>query len=213
MIQAVLCAVMGYMIGGINPAMVIGKLKGVDIRKEGNGNPGASNTVVVLGAKWGVVVAAVDILKAFAASFFAKMLFPELEIAGVLAGVACILGHMYPVIMGFRGGKGLACLVGTILGYDLKVFAILIGVLIVLTFVLDYIVVMTIAGSIAFPIVYAFQTHNVVGTAVILVATAAILSKHIINIKKILNGTEIHLSILWRRDEELARVEERKKKL
>ena len=209
--QVILSLLLGYMMGSVNPSFIIGKIKGVDIRNEGNGNPGASNTVVVLGTKWGILVAVLDILKAFTAVKLAGLLFPEFALAGALAGAASILGHMYPIWMGFRGGKGLACLVGSILGYDWLVFLLLVGGMALLALLLDYIVGLTLGTSVVFPVVYALQTGNAWGTAAFLLITIIMVWKHIINIKKIMAGTEIRLSVLWRRNEELDRVEQNKK--
>lgn len=209
--QAVWSLLLGYILGSVNPSVMICRAKGVDIRKEGNGNPGASNTVVVLGAKWGVLVAVLDIMKAFLAVKIAGLLFPEFALAGALAGAASVFGHMYPVWMKFRGGKGLACLVGAILGHDWLVFVLLVGGMAVMALLLDYIVVLTLGTSIGFPVVYGLQTGNLWGTAAFVIIAVIIVSKHIINIKKIMAGTEVRLSVLWRRDAELDRVEQNKK--
>ena len=115
-IQSIL---IGYLFGGINPAYIIGKLKGIDIRKSGTKNPGASNAAIVMGAKTGVLIALFDILKAVTAINLAKFLFPFFSYSLELAGVGCILGHMYPVFMEFHGGKGVACLAGLIIAFDI----------------------------------------------------------------------------------------------
>ena len=209
--EAMLSLLLGYMMGSVNPSVMICKMKGIDIRKEGNGNPGASNTVVVLGTKWGILVAVLDILKAFAAVRLAAFLFPDVALAGALAGAASILGHMYSIWMGFRGGKGLACLIGAILGYDWMVFLLLVGGMVLLALLLDYIVVLTLGTSVIFPVVYGLQTGNLWGTAAFALIAVIMVSKHIVNIRKIMAGTEIRLSVLWRRDEELDRVEQNKK--
>ena len=121
------CALIGYFIGCVNPAVAVGRLKGYDPNKSGSGNPGASNTVIMAGTGAGLAVALFDIFKAAAACRLAAYLFPELRLAAPVAGSACILGHIFPFYMKFRGGKGLACMGGLVLAYDWRVFLILLA--------------------------------------------------------------------------------------
>ena len=101
------CALIGYLIGTINPSYIYGKIRGFDIRRRGSGNAGASNATTVLGKKVGVVCALCDILKAVLAYKLVQMLFPALPIAGMLSGIACVAGHIFPFWMGFKGGTAL----------------------------------------------------------------------------------------------------------
>lgn len=187
----------GYLIGGINVAYIIGRIKGIDIRGKGSGNAGASNAAVVMGRSVGVVTAVLDIAKAFLAVKLAAWLFPQLGFAGVLCGTACILGHIFPVFMGFRGGKGLACLAGAALALDWKVFLILLLLEAVLVLIVNYICIVPMTGSVAFTAVYAWRTHDIVGTVALAVVAAVILYKHRINIRRIRSGEEIPFSYLW----------------
>ena len=113
--SVVVCSAMGYLIGTINPAYIFGKLRGFDIRERGSGNAGATNVVLIMGKLAGLVCALLDIFKSYAAYKLARLLFPMLTFAGILAGCACVLGHIFPVWMHFSGGKGLACIGGLIL--------------------------------------------------------------------------------------------------
>ena len=197
-IQSIL---IGYLFGGINPAYIIGKLKGIDIRKSGTKNPGASNAAIVMGAKTGVLIALFDILKAVTAINLAKFLFPFFAYSLELAGVGCILGYMYPVFMEFHGGKGVACLAGLIIAFDIKVFVALASAVISIALILDHLVLVPVLASIAFPVIYAKKVGSVAGTMIIVIASAAILHKHVENIKWLKEGNEIPLSVLWKKKE------------
>ena len=99
----------GYLIGTSNMATYLAALKKVDLRAGGSGNPGASNAMILMGWKSGILVGVHDIGKAVAAVLLAEHLFPETVLAGIVAGVACVFGHMFPFYLKFRGGKGLPC--------------------------------------------------------------------------------------------------------
>ncbi len=193
----ILCIVIGYLMGGINPAYIIGRLRGIDIRKQGSGNAGASNATVVMGRGVGIFSALFDIAKAVLAVVICSLLFPNLSSAGVLGGCACILGHIFPVFMGFRGGKGLACLGGAALALDWKVFLILISLEIVIVLIVDYICIVPMTGSVLFTAVYAWRTGNIEGSVALALVSAVILWKHRINIRRIRSGEEVHFSYLW----------------
>ncbi|MBP5431999.1 glycerol-3-phosphate acyltransferase [Ruminococcus sp.] len=204
--QIVLCALLGYFFGNINPAFIIAKFKGFDIRERGSGNAGASNAVITIGKKAGLLVALFDIFKAVAASIIAVYLFPEIKFAKILSGSCCVLGHIFPVLMKFHGGKGLASLGGTILAFNPWIFALLLGFEIILGFSADYVCVVPVTGSVIFTLIYAVLTGDLVGTIILSVVSLVILFKHIQNFKRIQNGTEAHISFLWKKDQEIARI-------
>ena len=204
----VLCFLIAYLIGGINPSYIAAKIKGFDIRTKGSGNAGASNAVITMGKAVGIFSALFDILKAFFAVKIAVWIFPELPVIGDVAGTACILGHMFPALMGFRGGKGLACLGGVILAFDWRVFLILLGVELLLALLLDYICVVPMTASVIFPVLKGVLTKTLAGSLVLSASSVAILLRHIENIRRIRQGTEAHLSFLWNRKKELERLQE-----
>ncbi len=204
--QIALCALIGYFFGNINPAFIIAKFKGFDIRQRGSGNAGASNTVITIGKKAGLFVALFDIAKAVAASFIAAYFFPQIKFAKILSGSCCILGHIFPVLMRFHGGKGLASLGGTILAFNPCVFVLLLGFEIILGFSMDYVCIVPVTGSVIFTMIYALLTGDCIGTAILSAVSLIILFKHIENFKRIQNGTEAHISFLWKKDQEIARI-------
>ena len=112
------CFLIGYIFGCFQTAYVLGKIfKKPDIRKYGSGNLGATNANRVLGFKFGLAVFILDILKAVLGYLFAKYFFTS-DLAGILSGLGVILGHDFPVFLNFKGGKGIACLIGLILIFD-----------------------------------------------------------------------------------------------
>ncbi|MBR6968973.1 MAG: glycerol-3-phosphate acyltransferase [Ruminococcus sp.] len=204
--QVFLCMLIGYFFGNINPAFIISKFKGFDIRQRGSGNAGASNAVITIGKKAGLFVAFFDIFKAVAASLIACYLFPQLRFAKILSGACCILGHIFPALMKFHGGKGLASLGGTILAFNPLVFVLLLAFEIILGFSVNYVCVVPVTGSIIFTLIYAIMTEDAVGTCILSVISLIIVIKHIENFKRIQNGTEAHISILWKKEQEIARI-------
>lgn len=195
--HVVFCGTMGYLLGSINPAYIFGKLRGFDIRKRGSGNAGATNVTLVMGKAVGLVCALLDIFKSFIAYRLAKALFPLSVFAGVLSGCACILGHIFPVWMGFAGGKGLACIGGLILAYNWKLFLLLLAMEIILALVTNYICVMALSITLIFPVIYAVQTGDVTGTLLLCTLIPVVYYKHLPNIRRILSGREARLSWLW----------------
>ena len=110
----VLAAVLGYALGAVNPAAIIAKVFGVDLRATGSGNPGATNVGRALGPRWAVLVGFLDILKGFVPA----VVFGYLggQTAGEVAGIAAVVGHVTSPYLRGRGGKGVATTLGAILG-------------------------------------------------------------------------------------------------
>lgn len=200
------CILFGYFTGTINPAYITGKRKGMDIRSNGSGNAGASNAMLLMGKLVGVMCALLDILKSYVVFKAAQVLFPGVKAAGILAGSACILGHIFPVWMGFRGGKGLASLGGLVLAYNWKLFVLLILLELVLVWIFDYICVVAITGSVAFPVLYCLAGGAWIGTLALSIVAMAMVYKHMENLRRIQAGTEMRISYLWNEEAELNRV-------
>lgn len=108
-----ICILIGYVLGSISFSYLAGKvLKGIDIRKHGSGNAGATNTLRVLGVGPGIAVLLLDVLKGIAAVWIAGVWTDGDALAQVLSGISVIAGHNWPVFFGFRGGKGIATTIG-----------------------------------------------------------------------------------------------------
>ena len=125
----ILCACCGYFIGCNNLAHILAKRRGFDIRAVGSNNPGTSNTVITMGWKAGIMVGAHDIFKAFIPAVLAGILLPELALASTVAGVASVLGHIFPVTLGFRGGKGFAPYIGMLFALNWKFGLVIVAVI------------------------------------------------------------------------------------
>lgn len=218
-VRYILCALFGYVIGGINPSYIIGKTRGFDIRKKGSGNAGASNAMILMGKKVGVFSAVFDIAKAATAYLCAPLIFRQMVYASVIAGTACIIGHICPAYMKFRGGKGLACIAGVIIGIDWRFFLALLVIEVGLAIVLDYICVIPMTAAVIVPLCYGFfgsgklgwllhAEGGWIGAGILAIASVVILLRHIQNVKRILAGKEMHLSYFWtkNKDAEIARV-------
>ncbi|MCQ2521462.1 MAG: glycerol-3-phosphate 1-O-acyltransferase PlsY [Lachnospiraceae bacterium] len=118
----VFCVLGGYLLGCIQTSYIIGRMKGIDIREHGSGNAGTTNTLRVLGKKYGAIVFLVDLLKCVAASLIAYFVFrnshPDMVyLFKLYAGFGCVLGHNFPFFLGFRGGKGIAATGGLIASF------------------------------------------------------------------------------------------------
>lgn len=106
-------ALLGYLVGSVSPATLLAQRRGIDLRDVGSGNPGATNAARVLGARAGVLVAVADVLKGLVPAVVMGLLSHD---AGLVAGVAAVLGHVSSPLLRGRGGKGVATAAGAVLG-------------------------------------------------------------------------------------------------
>ena len=223
--KILLCTLFGYMLGTINPAYIIGRLRGFDIRKKGSRNAGASNALITMGKWVGIVSALFDILKASTAYWLAPIIFKDFPFAASIAGTAVIIGHIFPFYMKFRGGKGLACLGGVLIAIDWRLFLIMLAIEITVALITDYICLVPITASIVIPLLYGFLGSDGldwllfakggwISAGILYIATVVILLMHITNLKRIARGSEMHLSFAWSKDKdaEIARVQANEEK-
>jgi len=191
-VSYVLIVLLAYLLGTSNLAYFIARRRGINILQTGTGNPGASNAMMLLGWKMGILVGLHDIGKAFLAAFLAGLLFPELPLSREVAGAACVLGHLFPFYLSFRGGKGFASTLGMIAALNWR-FALLLGVAIVaVVLITDYIVAGTVLTVVSYP-VYCFATHQLIAAAILAGIALIILMKHRGNFVRIWKGTEVGL--------------------
>ncbi len=121
--------VAAYLVGAVNPATIIARLRGADLATSGSGNPGATNAGRVLGRKWGVVVGVLDVLKGLVPTVIAAHLVgPHLAYA---VGLAAVLGHIWSPYLKGRGGKGVATTLGAVLGVHPLVAVVVLAVFVV----------------------------------------------------------------------------------
>ena len=194
---------LGYLLGSSNMAYYISRYQKKDIRSGGTGNLGASNATVLLGWKAGVTVAIHDIGKAAIAVLLAKLLFPELEYAGAAAGVAAVMGHIFPFYLKFKGGKGLASFWGMTVALNWKL-GLLAGVVIVLaTLITDYIVIGTFSTIVLVPVYTGITQQNWILALIIAAASLVIFYKHWENIGRLIRKEEIGLRSTIRGDKRM----------
>ena len=189
---------LGYLLGCSNMAFFIGKIKGIDLRSGGSRNLGASNAFIVLGVPYAILVGAHDIGKAFLAVWLAKNICvwnfgTEIPYVGLLAGLACVYGHIFPFYLKFKGGKGTAAFVGMSFATHWFLGVTAVVLILVCTLITRYIVVGTVSTVIAVPVASAILFDSKVIPCLFLCATAVILFKHRKNFVRIYKGTEIPL--------------------
>lgn len=191
--EYVLAILIGYLLGCSSMAFYISKRKKKDIRTQGSGNLGASNATALFGWGAGVAVALHDIGKAVIAVLAAQWLFPGVEHVGAVAGVACVLGHIFPFYLGFRGGKGLASYFGMTLALNWKLALIVAAVIVLATVITDFISVGTLSTIVVVPVYMGMTTHNLLLVSILCVATVVMFFKHWENIVRIAKRQEIGL--------------------
>ncbi|MEE1280225.1 MAG: glycerol-3-phosphate acyltransferase, partial [Oscillospiraceae bacterium] len=184
MYEIALSILMGYLMGSLSPSALFSKIKKVNLRKQGTGNLGATNTMIILGKGYGTFVMLFDIFKAFASAMIASAIFPDAQLAGLVSGVFAVIGHIFPFYLKFRGGKGLAAFGGLILSFDPVIFLSLLILTLILMLLFNYGVAMPISAAVLFPILAFLKTKNLAVFALTLAASALIIYKHIPNLKK-----------------------------
>lgn len=188
---AVVSLIMGYLLGSLSPAAMLSKIKSKDLRKNGTGNLGATNTMLVLGKWYGIMVMVIDILKSYIAVKLARMMFARVAAAGMLAGCGAIVGHIFPLYNKFKGGKGLACMAGMILALDFNVFSMMLTLGVVSVIVSDYAVALPVFAACSTPFVFGMYYASVAVFGVLLIPCTVMLLKHKDNFSRIKRGTEI----------------------
>lgn len=201
-----------YMLGSIPTAVWVSqKFFGIDIREHGSGNAGATNTFRILGKNAGIAVMLIDMLKGFVAVKLAYLSFYSHNDTGsaftnlqVALGLLAVIGHIFPLFAGFKGGKGIATLFGMILGIQWVVALCLVGVFLLMLILTKYVSLSSITASIAFPVLLLFIFKGqepsymlfAVATALLVVLT------HHKNIQRLLTGNENKVKLKKRRDRE-----------
>jgi len=189
-----------YLLGAVPFGFVMCRvLRGVDLREVGSGNIGATNAMRVLGAPLGLIAFLLDTGKGFAPAFWLGAGDPTWQVA---CGAAAVLGHVFPIYLGFKGGKAVATGCGATLAIDPLIFVSVGVVWLVTLFVAGYVSLASIAMGVAFPIAaWALGQPPMViaGTGGL---TLLILVRHRSNMKRLLDGTETRTKLwqkLWRR--------------
>ncbi|MDO8662576.1 MAG: glycerol-3-phosphate 1-O-acyltransferase PlsY [Candidatus Omnitrophota bacterium] len=205
MLWTVLGIIISYFIGSIPTAYIFGRLiKGVDIRKFGSGNVGATNALRLLGKGWGITVLVLDILKGFLPVIFLYNILGSksnlsLETFCILIGVSCICGHNWTIFLRFKGGKGVATTLGVFLGLSVIIpgLKIVLGLTILVwlvTFMIRRVISLaSILAALSFPLFAILFRQSPGLTFISILLAAFIIFRHKSNIKRILAGKETRL--------------------
>ena len=212
MINLVIVILLSYLVGSIPTSVLLSKWgHGFDIRSQGSGNAGGTNTFRVLGWKAGLFVTLVDIGKGVIATTIIARLFldpslpfnnrtpfDDFTVMQVICGSAAVLGHIWTVFAGFRGGKGIATGAGILIGIAPTEFAISVGVFILVLLAWKYVSLSSLSAAVAFPATL-FVRYNIFGEQIQSYRTLIIFSlavsilliySHRKNIKRLIEGTE-----------------------
>lgn len=211
-INAIIALLVAYFFGSRPTAVWLGQsFYGVDVREYGSGNAGATNTFRVLGAKAGVAVMIIDILKGWTATNLAyfigvsitgptsSVLFINYQLA---LGVIAVMGHLFPLFAGFRGGKGVATLFGMVLAVHLQAALLCVGVFICVLMLTRYVSLGSILAGFTFPfsIVFVFQTPYKSLLLYGMCICALILVTHQKNIERLLKGKESKITLFKKKN-------------
>ncbi len=212
-------ALVSYLVGSFPTAVVVSRLFfGFDIRTRGSGNMGSTNAFRVLGWKWGIVVQIVDVLKGvFAVTVVAHMMvgqvlpftnytpFEDITVVRLIAGTSAVLGHIFSIFVGFRGGKGVNTAAGMLVGIAPVEIAIAVGVFVLAVALSGYISLGSVSAAIVFPSAMLIR-HNVCGADIngyhiliwfAIAVSALVIYAHRSNIQRLLAGKENRFDKLW----------------
>lgn len=198
--------VIGYFFGCINGSQLIGKWKQVNMKSKGTKNAGATNTAVVLGVRYGIIVAFIDIVKTIVSLSIVAMVMHRAnmitDVATVILfinGLFVVVGHNYPITMRFQGGKGTASLFGVLLYFDWRLAVLGFIILLIFSVVSNYFVIGT------FMLYASFMLHTlyVFGRLSAMIAflfLSLFFIRHMENFKRIISKEEVTLTSLYRRE-------------
>ncbi|MBS1008450.1 glycerol-3-phosphate 1-O-acyltransferase PlsY [Leuconostoc suionicum] len=195
MFTTILMFVLSYLIGSLVPGFWVGKIfYHKDIRDEGSGNIGTTNSFRVLGIRAGITVLALDMLKGTAAGLL-PLLFHS-SINPMLVGIGAILGHTFSIWIGFKGGKAVATSAGVLLAYNPIFFIIIISIFVILLSISSMV---SLSSMISFScaVLISLYYHDWILTVVAIILTIFVFYRHRTNISRIRNGTESTIPFGW----------------
>ncbi|MFK8249001.1 glycerol-3-phosphate 1-O-acyltransferase PlsY [Leuconostoc mesenteroides] len=195
MFTTILMFILSYLIGSLVPGFWVGKIfYHKDIRDEGSGNIGTTNSFRVLGIRAGITVLALDMLKGTAAGLL-PLLFHS-SINPMLVGIGAILGHTFSIWIGFKGGKAVATSAGVLLAYNPIFFIIIISIFVILLSISSMV---SLSSMISFSCaaLISLYYHDWILTIVATILTIFVFYRHRTNISRIRNGTESTIPFGW----------------
>lgn len=194
MLVYLIIIIVAYLLGNISTSYIVAKrISGVDIRTQGSGNAGSTNALRTMGKKAGALTFGGDVLKGVVAVGFARILAYYINLDQVtcayIAVVGVVIGHNWPAFLGFKGGKGVATSLGSMLAINPVVALTCLGAFIIIVLVSKYVSLGSVLGICLSPILMLIS-HNTKGIWVTLFLSASVVYTHRANIKRLLNRTE-----------------------
>ena len=196
----IITALAAYLLGSIPTGYLVAKAKGIDIRRFGSGNIGATNVFRILGKKAGIFVLLVDAAKGFCACWvgvwIANSHFPpdslggRREIFAIISGIAAILGHNYTCFLKFKGGKGIATTAGVLIALAPVAFLIVLAIFLLVVFTTRYVSLGAVAAAFCLPFAVWISRGSPMMIGIMTALGALAVYKHKANIRRLLNGTE-----------------------
>jgi len=189
-IKYAIIIISSYLLGSLNWSLIISHLIfHKDVREEGSGNAGFSNSIRVLGVKWGVVVAFGDFVKGIGAVLLGMSLLDEM--GGLVGGICVMLGHVFPLFFNFRGGKAVLTALAVVIIWDWQAALIALGVFAIMLAITRFVSVGSMSAAASLPLSSWLLLHRSTEFCLIMAALAvAIIILHRKNIVRLLNGTE-----------------------
>ena len=189
-IGGVVAIILSYFLGNISPAIILGKLNGIDIKKVGSGNAGTTNVLRTLGKKAAVITMVVDILKGFIGVKIGFLLGGY--VAGTICAVAAFCGHIWPCLYNFRGGKGVATAFGVITAVNWQLGLAVLGVVALFVLLSKRMSVGSIIGAASFPLLAWLMEPGFFVPGFVM--AVIVIVKHRANIGRLLRGEEPKMS-------------------
>lgn len=187
-LEVIFIFIAAYLLGSIPSGLIVGKaFYGIDIREHGSGNLGGTNTFRTLGKKAGFIVTIADILKGTLAALLP--FFFDLGIHEVIVGIFAVIGHMYPIFAGFKGGKAVATSAGVVLAFVPLMFAVVVVVFLISLFITQYVSLSSMIGGIV-ALICALIIGDPILITIVAIMTIFIIYRHRTNISRILQKTE-----------------------
>ncbi len=194
-LRYVLAGLVGYLLGSINSALIVGKLSGVDIRNHGSKNAGMTNTLRVLGKKKALYVLLGDILKGVVACMFGLIISNGVHTTVLVAGLLCITGHNWPIYFGFRGGKGALTSITVLFFSDYRIALILIALFLAIVALTRYVSLGSMVAAVLLPILGLIFQNGFEFLLFALILTLMLVYRHRTNIVRLLKGEESKLNL------------------
>lgn len=204
-LKIIIVAIVSYFLGNISPAILVGRLHGIDIRKEGSGNAGTTNVLRVLGVKAAAATLAIDVLKGYVA---VRIGLNYGDIGAMMAFICVVYGHIFPALYKFKGGKGVATSLGAALALDWPSAFALILIAIAVTALSRKMSLGSITAAVSYPFLIEYYYSSVLPMAIVLAVTVIVM--HRSNIQRLIRKEEPSLSFGGKNKKEDAEVSEKK---